>query len=141
MSMEFVMIYLALGGFVGFMAGLLGIGGGGILVPVLTTIILAQHFPASQVVHLALGTSMACIMVTSFSSLRAHHAKGGVVWKLVWLMAPAVILGTFSATFLAAQLSSKALAWFFRCLWLMSLVRCFVLSRCRQVQLRQVRSN
>lgn len=108
-----MLIYLALGGFVGFMAGLLGIGGGGILVPVLTTIFLAQHFPASQVVHLALGTSMACIMVTSFSSLRAHHAKGGVVWKLVWLMAPAVILGTFSASFLAAQLSSKALAWFF----------------------------
>jgi uncharacterized membrane protein YfcA len=113
MGIEFLLIYLALGAFVGFMAGLLGIGGGGILVPVLTTIFLAQRFPASQVVHLALGTSMACIMVTSFSSLRAHHAKGGVVWKLVWLMAPAVMLGTFLATFLAAQLSSKALAWFF----------------------------
>lgn len=108
-----MIIYLALGAFVGFMAGLLGIGGGGILVPVLTAVFLAQGFSVVQVVHLALGTSMACIMVTSFSSLRAHHAKGGVVWQLVWLMAPAVMLGTFAATFLAAQLSGKALAWFF----------------------------
>lgn len=113
MSLEFVLIYLALGGFVGFMAGLLGIGGGGILVPMLTAIFLAQSFPIAQVVHVALGTSMACIMVTSFSSLRAHHAKGGVVWKLVWLMAPTIMLGTFLATFVAAQLSNKALALFF----------------------------
>lgn len=113
MSMDFIFIYLALGAFVGFMAGLLGIGGGGILVQVLTAVFIAQGFPIAQVVHLALGTSMACIMVTSFSSLRAHHAKGGVVWQLVWLMAPAVMLGTFAATFLAAQLSGKALAWFF----------------------------
>jgi uncharacterized membrane protein YfcA len=112
-SITFVLIYLALGAFVGFMAGLLGIGGGGILVPVLTAVFLAQGFPMTQVVHLALGTSMACIMITSFSSLRAHHARGGVIWELVWLMAPAVMLGTFAATFLAAQLSGKALAWFF----------------------------
>ncbi len=113
MSIEFLLIYLTLGAFVGFMAGLLGIGGGGILVPVLTAVFIAQGFPIAQVVHLALGTSMACIMVTSFSSLRAHHAKGGVIWKLVWLMAPAVMLGTFAATFLAAQLSGQSLALFF----------------------------
>jgi len=108
-----VIIFIALGAFVGMMAGLLGIGGGGILVPMLTSIFIYQQFPLAQVVHVALGTSMACIMVTSFSSLRAHHAKSGVIWPLVKVMVPAIIVGTFAATFLAAQLSSKVLAVFF----------------------------
>ena len=113
MSAELIIIFVALGAFVGIMAGLLGIGGGGILVPLLTTIFIYQQFPMQQVVHVALGTSMACIMVTSFSSLRAHHANAGVIWPIVKVMAPAIIIGTFAATFLAAQLSSKALAVFF----------------------------
>lgn len=113
MSAELIIIFVALGAFVGIMAGLLGIGGGGILVPLLTTIFIYQQFPMQQVVHVALGTSMACIMATSFSSLRAHHANAGVIWPIVKVMAPAIIIGTFAATFLAAQLSSKALAVFF----------------------------
>lgn len=113
MSIELVLIFVVLGTFVGFMAGLLGIGGGGILVPVLTTIFIHQGFPLHNVVHIALGTSMACIMVTSFSSLRAHHANGAVIWQLVKAMAPAIVLGTFLATFIAAQVSSKGLAIFF----------------------------
>jgi uncharacterized membrane protein YfcA len=113
MSVELILVFLTLGAFVGFMAGLLGIGGGGILVPVLTTIFIYQGFAMDNVVHIALGTSMACIMVTSFSSLRAHHANGAVIWQLVKTMAPAIVLGTFLATFIAAQISSKGLAVFF----------------------------
>lgn len=113
MSFELILVFLILGAFVGFMAGLLGIGGGGILVPVLTTIFIYQGFAMDNVVHIALGTSMACIMVTSFSSLRAHHANGAVIWHLVKAMAPAIIAGTFLATFVAAQISSKGLAIFF----------------------------
>lgn len=113
MSVELILVFLALGAFVGFMAGLLGIGGGGILVPVLTTIFIYQGFAMDNVVHIALGTTMACIMVTSFSSLRAHHANGAVIWQLVKTMAPAIVLGTFLATFIAAQISSKGLAVFF----------------------------
>lgn len=113
LSVELILLFLALGAFVGLMAGLLGIGGGGILVPVFTSIFMYMGFPMDKVVHMALGTSMACIMVTSYSSMRVHHQNGGVIWSVVKVMAPAIILGTFLATFLAAQLSSKALAIFF----------------------------
>lgn len=115
MNFDLILTFLALGAFVGLAAGLLGIGGGGVMVPMLTAIFLSQNVPADQVVHLALGTSMACIMVTSLSSLRAHHANGAVIWSLVKLMLPGVVLGTFSATFIASMISSKALAIFFAC--------------------------
>lgn len=113
MSIELVIMLVTLGMFVGIMAGLLGIGGGGILVPVLTTIFIYQGVPKDSVVHLALGTSMACIALTAFSSMRAHHAHGAVVWPLVKVMAVGVIIGTFAATFITTQLSSTALAIFF----------------------------
>lgn len=113
MDISLILTFIVLGAFVGFMAGLLGIGGGGILVPVFTTIFVSQHVPVESVVHLALGTSMACITITSLSSMRAHHANGAVVWRLVKHMTPGVVLGTFLATFLAASTSSKSLAIFF----------------------------
>lgn len=113
MSVELFIIFILLGAFVGVMAGLLGIGGGGILVPVFATIFIYQGLPKDSVIHLALGTSMACITVTSFSSMRAHHRNGAVAWSLANVMTPGMIVGTFSATFLAAYLSSKALAIFF----------------------------
>lgn len=113
MAVEWIAAFLALGLFAGFMAGLLGIGGGGIMVPMLTTIFLAMGLAPDYVVHLALGTSMASIVMTSISSMRAHHARGGVLWPTVKAMAPGVIIGTFAATFLAAKISAQHLAIFF----------------------------
>lgn len=113
MGFEWIAAFLILGLVVGFMAGLLGIGGGGIMVPVLTSIFLAQGLQVENVVHLALGTSMASIVFTSFASMRAHHKKGAVEWGIVKLMAPGVVLGTFLATFIAAWMHSSHLAIFF----------------------------
>jgi len=110
---EWIAAFLLLGAFVGFMAGLLGIGGGGIMVPTLTTMFLLQGVPVEKVVHLALGTSMASIIATSLASLRAHHANGGVLWPVVKGMTPGIIAGTFLATFLAKYISSAHLAIFF----------------------------
>ncbi|HRP76862.1 MAG TPA: sulfite exporter TauE/SafE family protein [Rhodocyclaceae bacterium] len=105
--------YLVLGGFVGFFAGLLGVGGGAIMVPVLTTVFIAQGFPAEKVVHLALGTSMAAIVLTSMASLRAHHRHGAVRWDIVRPITPGILVGTFSATFIASRVASEPLAIFF----------------------------
>ncbi|MBL4765253.1 MAG: sulfite exporter TauE/SafE family protein [Colwellia sp.] len=113
LAIEWVLSFLLLGSLVGFVAGLLGVGGGGIMVPILTIIFLYQGVDADSVMHLALGTSMAAIIFTSISSLRAHQTHRTIKWNIVKLMSFGVIFGTFIATFLAAQLSSLYLAIFF----------------------------
>lgn len=113
MSMEWCGAYLALGAVVGFFAGLLGVGGGGIMVPLLMALFAAQGFPPEHVVHLALGTSMGAIVVTSLASSRAHHAKGAVRWDVVRPITPGILAGTFGGTFIAARVPSFALAVFF----------------------------
>lgn len=114
-GIEWLAAYLALGAFVGFFAGLLGVGGGAIMVPMLTTLFAAQGFPREHMVHLALGTSMAGIVITSISSLRAHHAHGAVRWDIVRGIAPGVLAGTFAGTFVASRAPTQPLAIFFAC--------------------------
>lgn len=113
LEIPWILSFLLLGSFVGFMAGLLGIGGGGIMVPVLTTLFLYQGVPVDNVVHLALGTSMASIIVTSISSLRAHKSNDAIVWHIVKAMSPGIVVGTFLATFIAVNTSPLYLALFF----------------------------
>jgi uncharacterized membrane protein YfcA len=111
--LTWILSYLALGSGIGVLAGLFGIGGGGVMVPVLTSLFAMQAFPAEHRLHIALGTSMAAIVPTALSSLWAHHRRGGVLWPVVVRLAPGVIIGTFAATFLASRLPTKPLAIFF----------------------------
>ncbi|MBS0371511.1 MAG: sulfite exporter TauE/SafE family protein [Proteobacteria bacterium] len=115
MGIEWLAAYLLLGGCVGFFAGLLGVGGGGIMVPMLTTLFAAQGFAREHLVHVALGTSMAAIVITSISSLRAHHAHGAVRWDIVKGITPGVLAGTFGGTFIASRVATAPLAIFFGC--------------------------
>lgn len=112
-NMEWILLYVALGAFVGFMAGLLGVGGGGILVPLLTFIFNYQGMSAENVVHLALGTSLTCMIISATASIRAHAARGAVVWRIVAGMAPGIMLGAFVVTQLAANVNSVYIALFF----------------------------
>jgi uncharacterized protein len=109
----FWLTYPLLGVVVGFFAGLLGVGGGGIMVPMLTSLFLSQGVSRDHVVHLALGTSMAAIVVTSVSSLRAHHAHGAVLWPTVKRITPGILIGTFFGTFVASRVQTAFLAVFF----------------------------
>jgi len=104
--------YLCLGAVVGFFAGLLGIGGGLIMVPVLSFIFSAQNFPPDRILHLALGTSMAAIIFTSISSLRIHHMHRAVNWHIVKYITPGIIVGTLSGATLVSSLSSRFLSIF-----------------------------
>lgn len=105
--------YLLIGAVAGFFAGLLGVGGGVVVVPMLTIIFARQGFPANEVLHLALGTSMATILFTSLSSLRAHHAHRAVLWPVMRGLTPGVLIGTLLGAMLAARISSRALSIFF----------------------------
>jgi len=108
-----VLPYLGLGLVVGFLAGLLGIGGGGIMVPVLTMLFVSQGVGGEHLVHMALGTSLASIVVTSISSMRSHHKHGAVLWSVVQKMAAGILIGTFSLSIIASHFSTLFLAVFF----------------------------
>lgn len=84
---------LLLGSAVGFLAGLLGIGGGMLLVPFLTLVLTRRGVAADLAVKMAIATSMSTILFTSLSSLRAHHRRGAVRWDLVRGIAPGIVLG------------------------------------------------
>src|SRR5690348_14648623 len=93
LSVPLVLELVALGLFAGFLAGLLGIGGGMLMVPFLTMVFDAEGVAPGAAVKMAIATSMATIMFTSLSSLRAHHRKGAVRWPIVGGMAPGILLG------------------------------------------------
>ena len=111
--MEWWAVYLLMGLFVGFFAGLLGIGGGLILVTLMVYLFTVQGFPEDRILHIALGTSIASIVFTSISSLLAHHKHGAVRWDIVRAAVPGLIVGTLLGTLVADQLKSKYLAIFF----------------------------
>lgn len=109
----FLLAYLGLGAFAGVLAGLLGVGGGIVIVPVLTFLFTAQGLPAPYIAHLALGTSLATIIFTSASSLRAHHTRGAVDWQVVRRISAGIVVGTLAGSWVAAQLSTTSLKVFF----------------------------
>jgi uncharacterized membrane protein YfcA len=111
--MEWYFGYLVLGAVAGFLAGMFGVGGGLILVPVLLFLFDAQHFATGHVMLLALGTSMAAILFTSFSSLRAHHSHGAVNWRVVRNITPGILIGTGIGASVAASIPTHGLAIFF----------------------------
>jgi uncharacterized membrane protein YfcA len=84
---------LLLGSFTGFLAGLLGIGGGMLMVPFLTLILSHRGVEGPLAIKMAIATSMATILFTSISSVRAHHQRGAVRWDIVRTLAPGIVLG------------------------------------------------
>ena len=88
-----VLQLVLLGGGAGFLAGLLGVGGGMIMVPFLTMIFSHRGVAPGPALKMAIATSMAPIMFTSLSSVRAHHRRGAVRWDLVRRLAPGLVIG------------------------------------------------
>jgi len=82
----------------GFLAGLLGIGGGMVMVPFVTIIMSMRGISPDLAVKMAIATSMATIIVTSISSVRAHHKRGAVRWDIVKRLAPGIVLGSLAGS-------------------------------------------
>jgi uncharacterized protein len=110
---DFIGLYLVLGTFTGFMAGLLGVGGGGILVPLLASLFAWQGMNKDHVIPMALGTAMTCMIVSSAASIRAHAARNAIVWRVVLGMTPGIMVGAFLTTHLAVNINSIYIAIFF----------------------------
>jgi uncharacterized membrane protein YfcA len=105
---------LALGTATGFLAGLLGIGGGMLMVPFLTFLLSQRGVDAGLAVKMAIATSMATILFTSMSSVRAHHGRGAVRWDIVRGMAPGIVTGGLLAgAGMFALIKGQGLALFF----------------------------
>lgn len=90
-----ILLYLLLGAIAGTVAGLFGVGGGVVIVPALIFAFSAQGLSPEVLTHMAVGTSLATIVLTSIGSAYAHHKKGAVPWPVFWAMAPGIALGVW----------------------------------------------
>lgn len=105
MTVDFL-VYLIAGALAGLLSGLFGVGGGLIIVPILTFVFASMAFPEQHIMHMALGTSLATIIFTSISSAWAHHKNVNVDWVVVRRISVGIVLGTLLGTALAASLQT-----------------------------------
>ena len=99
-----------MGACAGFLAGLLGIGGGMVMVPFLSFMLTSKGFPADYVLKMAVATSLGSICFTSLSSVWAHHKRGAVLWPAVKLLAPGILVGSMLGAHIAVAMPTKALS-------------------------------
>jgi uncharacterized membrane protein YfcA len=104
---------MLLGAFAGIVAGLLGVGGGLIIVPVLVYIFSRQQFAPEVLVHLAVGTSLATIVFTSIASVNAHNRRQAVHWHIFWKLTPGIVIGALLGSLIADWLPAHGLRRFF----------------------------
>ncbi len=102
-------ILLTIGGCAGFLAGLLGVGGGIITVPAIYYVLGALGYDSPHLMHMAVGTSLAVIVPTGLSAVRAHRKKGAVRGDLVKMIGPGIVIGTLLGTYLADIMAGETL--------------------------------
>lgn len=106
-------LYLATGAMAGLLSGMFGVGGGTIIVAIISEIFIQLGFAPEHIMHIAIGTSLATIVLTSISSASAHHRQHNVDWMVVIKIAPAIIVGALLGSVLAAKLHSFGLSLIF----------------------------
>lgn len=111
--MELWGIFILAGLLAGFMAGLLGIGGGFVVVPVLVLVLPFAGVSPEVAPHVAIGTSLLCICITALSSAKAHHSRQSVDWQVFTITAPGLIFGSLIGAAIASLVSGKFLVLLF----------------------------
>jgi hypothetical protein len=104
-----ILTLVVMGGLAGVMAGLLGIGGGALIVPVLVMVFESQHVNPDVIMQAALGTSMATIVFTAVSSVLAHQRRGAVHWPIFRQITPGIVIGSFAGAAIVHVLASRTL--------------------------------
>jgi uncharacterized membrane protein YfcA len=114
MLLSDIAMLLLCGSISGFLAGLLGIGGGMILVPFMILVFNHLHFDQSVIVHMAIASGMATILFTTTSAIWAHHKHGSIDWGLVKMLSPGLVIGSlFGGSELFEALNTSWLSLFF----------------------------
>lgn len=113
MDLSLVGALLVLGGAVGFLAGLLGIGGGMTMVPLLTIVFTRQGFAPEHIVHMAVATATATILFTSVASMREHQRHHAILWPVVAALAPGIIVGSLVGPQVVGGMSTAVLSAFY----------------------------
>lgn len=113
---SFILLCLLVGAVAGFFAGLFGIGGGLMIVPVLVYLLPMVGVPEPLLMSTALGTSFATIVITGFSSAQRHHKLGNVVWSAVKILAPSIMVSVFICGFFIGKLDRDISSKLFACL-------------------------
>lgn len=101
LSLMEIVLYLSTGALAGILAGLLGIGGGLFIVPVLLFILPFSGIESDQMMSICVATSLATIVVTSISSIIAHHKHQAILWPIFWRLLPGICLGALVGAFVA----------------------------------------
>jgi uncharacterized membrane protein YfcA len=101
------LVCMAVGAASGFLAGLLGIGGGAVIVPALLYALPLAGVSGPETVKIAIGTSLAIIIPTAIASAQAHAARGAISWEALARLTPGVMIGAMAGALLAAQISSQ----------------------------------
>ena len=114
--LSFILLCLLVGAVAGFFAGLFGIGGGLLIVPVLVYLLPIVGVPESLLMSTALGTSFATIVITGFSSAQRHHKLGNIVWSAVKILAPSIMVSVFICGFFIGKLDRDISSKLFACL-------------------------
>lgn len=100
---------IVMGGLAGVMAGLLGIGGGALIVPVLVFVFEAHRVNPDVIMQVALGTSMATIVFTALSSVLAHQRRGAVEWSIFRAITPGIVVGSLAGAAIVHWLPGRTL--------------------------------
>lgn len=119
--LESMLIYLPLGIIAGIMAGLLGLGGGLVIVPILTITLKIAGVPDDSIMKMAIGTSFATICFTSLSSVYAHNKKQSVMWDVLIRFLPGVLIGVFVLGYFVNYFSNTLLSYLFSAFVLFSI--------------------
>ncbi|MEM9668746.1 MAG: sulfite exporter TauE/SafE family protein [Pseudomonadota bacterium] len=113
LAAQFVGVLTAAGIFAGFVAGLFGIGGGFVVVPALLLVFSVFGVDPEMVTHVAIGTSLATIIVTSLRSVSAHHKRGAVDFAIIRDWTPGLVIGVIVGLILANFMDGRSLKWIF----------------------------
>jgi len=104
-----IVLYLATGSIAGMLAGLLGVGGGLFIVPVLLFLLPVAGIESEQLMTICVATSLCTIVITSLSSVLAHHKHRAIIWPVFWRFVPGISLGALLGAIIADQVSQQLL--------------------------------